>query len=564
MFYKYIWNNHSWLEGQQETKAKHLDIACCRRDSAALQVLLSADEDFLLTISSDPLFWKGGPLKIARIEVETEPFLTTEVKLIGLIEDDDRCLKSDLLLEQNEIFVKQRKIQQVWVECHASAETPPGIYKGKIRLFTHTMFEDERLERECTFSLTVKDYLLPEPSDYTFYLDLWQHNSNIARKYQVGLWSKEHFEILDRYLHSLSQLGQKAVTLVVSEIPWSGQHSHRDRRPSDLFEYSMVRVSRRTDGSFRYDFSALDEYVALAEKHGICAEIELFGLLNIWQDSEAGYGSIVENHPDGIRIRYFDESSGTFCFMRRREDLDAYIQALEKHFIETGRIDRVRVLADEPKDFELFQERLAALRQTAPSFKYKVAIQHVEFIRRNMEGIHDYVPVLNCVAGEHSRLKELRPQIPGNLLYYVCCYPEQPNTFICSPALESRVIPWLVEKLQLDGFLRWNYTVWPDQPFEQLSYRAPIWKAGDMNFVYPGANGKPILSLRYKWLQRGIRDYELMQILKASGQAAQVEAALNDVFRFRNPGELSPEANRKNSNLYSLEPADYDRLIVDL
>jgi hypothetical protein len=525
---------------------------------------VAGEEDFLLTTGTDPLFWKGGPLKIARIEIEIEPFVQTEVKLIGLIEDDDRHLKSDILLEQSYIFNEWRKVQQVWVECHTTADTSPGVYNGKIRLFTHTMFEDERLAGECSFSLIVKDYLLPEPRDYKFYLDLWQHNSNIARKYHIGLWSDEHFGVVDDYLNSLAQLGQKAVTLVVSEIPWSGQHSHRDRKPSDLFEYSMVRVFRRSDGSFKYDFSTLDRYVTIAERHGINAEIELFGLLNIWQDPESGYGSIVENHPDGIRVRYFDESSGTFRFICNRENLDAYIRALEKHFIERGWIDRIRLLADEPKDFKLFQERLAALQQTAPSFKYKIAIHNIEFIRKNLNGIHDYVLVLNCVADEYSRVMEIRSQIAGHLLFYVCCYPDQPNTFICSPPLESRVIPWLAEKLQLDGFLRWNYTVWPDRPLEQLSYRAPIWKAGDMNFVYPGSNGKPMLSLRYKWLQRGIRDYELMQVLKAKDQTSRVEAALNRVFRFHDPKDLSPESNKINTELYSLEPSDYDRLITEL
>jgi hypothetical protein len=564
MFYKYVWGHNGWSEVQQATAAKHLNLACCRRDSAAFQVLVAADEDFLLTTSTDPLFWKGGPLKIARLEIEMDAPVQTEVKLIGLIEDDDRCLKSDVLLEQSVLFVERRKIQQVWVECHTTDETRPGVYHGKVRLFTHTLFEDERLAGECTFSLSVKDYLLPEPQDYKFYLDLWQHNSNIARKYQVSLWSDEHFAILDRYLHSLAQLGQKAVTVVVSEIPWSGQYSHRDREPSDLFEYSMVRIIRGVDGRFEYDFSAMDRYVMLAEQHGISAEIEVFGLLNIWQDPDAGYGSVIEDYPDGVRIRYYDKGSGTFRFIRKREDFDAYVRALETHFIEKGWIERVRVLADEPKDFEVFQERLAALQETAPSFRYKVAIHHAEFIDKKLAGIHDYVPILNCVSAEYSQLMELKAQIPGKLLYYVCCYPEFPNTFISSPALESRVIPWLVEKLQLDGFLRWSYTVWPERPLEKLSYRSPSWKAGDMNLVYPGVTGKPLLSLRYKWLQRGIRDYELMQLLKQSGQASRVESVLNRVFRFRDASDLSPESKKNNTDLYSLEAADYDCLICEL
>jgi hypothetical protein len=54
MFYKYVWDHNVWVEAQQATATKHMDLACCRRDSAAFQVLVAADEDFLLTTGTDP------------------------------------------------------------------------------------------------------------------------------------------------------------------------------------------------------------------------------------------------------------------------------------------------------------------------------------------------------------------------------------------------------------------------------------------------------------------------------------------------------------------------------
>jgi hypothetical protein len=560
MFYKYTWGSNQWFEGKDKTMGKHLDLVTCRRDSCAFQAVLWAEEDFLFTISPDPLFWKGGPLQIARLELDIPPQLRPEVKMVGLIGDDDGTLKSDILLDQQHMFVEKRRIQQVWVELRTAADIAPRIYSGKLKLFVYTMFEDERLQEEVSFTLRVKEETLPKPKDYEFYLDLWQHNSNIARKYDAGLWTEEHFTVLDHYLQSMAELGQKALSIVVSEIPWSGQKSHTDREPSDMFEYSMVRVRRREDTSMVYDFSAMDRYIELGHKHGIRCEIGLFGLLNIWQCPDAGYGSIVEDYPDGIRVRYLDERKGNYRFIRKRYELEAYIQALEAHFIEKGWIELVRILADEPSDVELFQQRLSCLQQTAPSFKYKVAINHVEFIQQNVEGMYDYVPILNCITSEFERLQQLRPDIRGKLLYYVCCVPDKPNTFIGSPAIESRIIPWLAEKLQLHGFLRWNYTVWPDKPLEKITYRSDIWRAGDMNFVYPGKLGKPLLSLRYKWLQRGIRDYEYMQMLKRLGRREWIDATFNQVFYFTDPKELNKESGKQAWQLYSLDCADYDEL----
>jgi hypothetical protein len=112
-----------------------------------------------------------------------------------------------------------------------------------------------------------------------------------------------------------------------------------------------------------------------------------------------------------------------------------------------------------------------ALRSVVSSLRYKVAINHAEFVQQNIVGMADYVPIIQYAGTEYDRLMALRRDIKGKLIYYVCCIPNQPNTFIGSPSIESRVIPWLVEKLNLDGFLRWNYTVWPDRPLEFMSYR---------------------------------------------------------------------------------------------
>lgn len=560
-WYKYAWGVNEPGEGERETSFQALQVVCCRRDSAALQVILSGDDDFLLTTSADTIFWKAGPLPICRLEVELIPALAMDVKLIGLVEDSDHSLMSDPILDEQAIFVPGRRLQQVWVECRAGAETAPGSYEGTVRLYAHALCGDEEPVGVCSFTLVVKDLLLPEPRDYRFYLDLFQHPSNIARHYQVALWSDAHFRLLDAYLASLADLGQKAVSVFVSEIPYIGQRSYKVSRPSDLFEYSMVRVFRGRNGQFRYDFSAMDRYVALAQLHGIVETVDIFGLISVWQDAAAGYGPIIEGCTDAIRVRYFDEEARAYRFMRARDQLDHYIRALERHVIEQGLTERVRVIADEPADVDLLQQQLDHVRGIAPAFTCKVAINHVEFIQRELRGVTDYVPILNAVADEHARLQELKRRVTGRILYYVCCWPDRPNSFIGSPSIECRVLPWLVERLGLDGFLRWAFTAWVERPFEDLEYMG--WPAGDMLFVYPGASGQPVASLRYKWLQRGIRDYEVMQILKLRGCQEQVTAALDRVFRFDAPSDLSPGRHKLNVELYSLNPADYDRLLGD-
>ncbi|MHA2012413.1 MAG: glycoside hydrolase domain-containing protein [Candidatus Helarchaeota archaeon] len=62
------------------------------------------------------------------------------------------------------------------------------------------------------------------------------------------------------------------------------------------------------------------------------------------------------------------------------------------------------------------------------------------------------------------------------------------------PLIENRLISWFTYYFGLDGFLRRDYAIWPNDLWNRPSYKFPIWKAGDMFFVYPGNDGNLIYS----------------------------------------------------------------------
>jgi hypothetical protein len=528
----------------------------CRGDWGVLQLLLKSDEDFYLNVGKRPNFSPKGPLTNIRVECTVDG-LPVKIFPVGFIEDDDRVYKADLLLHDEVIFVEKDKIQPVWIEVMIPKDTPPGNYTGRVKIYTQCMFEDEELIKVFDFNILVKDVELPEPKNFRFYLDLWQHLSNIARKHEVHLWSDEHFRVLEGYVKSLADLGQKAITVIASEIPWSGQRCYRVKNyPSDLFEYSMIRVERDGFG-YHYDFSVVERYIDLCMKYGIDKEIEVFGLMNIWLDPEYGYTGIAEDYPDGIRIRYYDRNDGAFKYIRNGEEIKAYIKALEKFFIEKDLIDRVRIVADEPGDIGRYKRSLETIREVAPGFRFKSAINHSEFIEEFKNIISDFVPVLPGVCEKWETLKELKSKVTGRILWYVCCWPPYPNTFISSPLVESRLIGILTAFMGLDGFLRWNYTVWPEDPRNRISYRFPHWKAGDTNFVYPGKDGRPILTLRYKNLKRGIEDYELLMMFKEKYGEKTLESLWDKILKTRDIREFHISSGKSPNELYSLDGRDY-------
>lgn len=527
----------------------------CKNDWVAFQLLLESDEDFYLNVGKRPNFSPKGPIKNLRVEGKIDD-LQAKLFPVGFVEDDDRVYKTDMLLNDEVIFVEKDRIQPVWVEISIPKDAPLKDYRGKIDIYVQSMFDDEDLIRTLDFTINVKNVTLPDSKDFRFHLDLWQHLSNIARKHDVHLWSDEHFKVLENYVKSLAELGQKAITIIASEIPWSGQRCYRVKNYlSDLFEYNMVRVEKDRSG-YHYDFSIVERYIDLCMKYGIDREIEVFGLINIWLDPEYGYTGVAEDYPDGIRIRYYDREDGCFKYMRKGEDIKSYIKSLEEFFIKKGLIDKVRIVADEPGDIEKYRKSLETIKEVAGSFKFKAAINHPEFIDEFKDTITDFVPVLPGVCEKWELLKRLQKEIDGRLLWYVCCWPPYPNTFISSPLIESRLIGIFTAFIGLDGFLRWNYTVWPENPRERISYRFPYWRAGDTNFVYPGRDGRPILTLRYKNLKRGIEDYELIMMLKERSEDT-LNSLWSKIFKTEKIEDFHPSSGKSPDLLYSLDSKDY-------
>lgn len=545
-----------------------------KQDWVAFQLILQADEEisvslgenpyFTPRISDDRCFKTMKPIKNIRISASLEGLSEASIKMnpIGLIDDDDGIYKADILLHNETVFVEYNRVQSIWVEIFVPKDTKAGLYQGKLKIFTHEMFESEKLLDTVSFEFEVKNFVMPTPKENIFHLDLWQHMSNVARKHEVDLWSDEHFTVIENYVKTLGEIGQKAVTIIASEIPWSSQGSFTTKEYlTDMFEYSMVRVKRDKQGNYSYDFSVMKRYIDICKKYGIDKEIEVFGLINIWVYEDYGYGKVATDYPDAIRIRFFDENDSCYKFITDAQGIKKYIKAIESFFIEEGLIDKVLVVADEPSDIELYKERLSIITDVAPSFKFKAAINHSVFINEFKDKVKDFVPILSGVCEEFELLKEIKDSIQGRLLWYVCCWPEIPNTFIKSPLLESRIIGSLTAFMNFDGFLRWNYTVWPENPREKISYLFPGWKAGDTNFVYPANDGRPLLTLRYKNLKRGIGDFELITKVRQTCEDAEdiLEKVWTLILKERDIKQFHPKQGKRGCELYSLDYEDYQK-----
>ncbi|HEY3396762.1 MAG TPA: DUF4091 domain-containing protein [Armatimonadota bacterium] len=559
--FKHVWGAYPRERAAEALAHTSLDLVCGRRDRASFQVMLQAAEAFTLAVTDNPAFsWQGDipGLRLAVRWTDDGPALQSEMNLIGLVEDDDRLWRADTLLADEAAEVAAGFVQPVWVEIAIPADAAPGLRRGRVEVWEHRLFSAEELVGALEFSVEIKAVTLPEPRAYRLWLDLWQHLSNLARKHEVKLWSDEHFAVLEPYTAALAALGQKAITCVVSEIPWSGQGCCQvTNYPSNYYEYSLVSVARDAAGAWRYDFSVLDRYIELCFAHGIDGEIEVLGLCNIWRFEEYGFGGVAADCPEALRVRYRDETTGSYRYMDTCADLTAYVQSLEAHFAARGWLERVRVTADEPADPERYAAVLDWLGEIAPGLRLKSAFNHAAFLVEFADRVEDFVPLLNCLVEEYEVVRRRLESGRGRLSYYVCCAPDYPNNWLASPLVESRLLMWLVLWSGVHGFLRWDFTAWPERPREQAWWR---WKTGDTHFVLPGNNGRPLLTLRYKALQRGIQDYELARQLQ--DRHPQAEAILTEIrtqlLRLPDWRDLYA-TGQPPADLYSQSHEDYDK-----
>jgi hypothetical protein len=523
-------------------KTDKIELFSVRRSSAAFQIAVRSDEDCILNVGDEPYFSQHGQKPTLRVSLDCD--LPWTLHIIDFTVAEDGVRYADALLSSPVLEMQAGEIRTVYAEITVPADAAPGSHGFTVNFYTHRMLGPECRAGSFSGTLEVAAYVMHDVKENKFHLDLWQHPSNLARKAETPLWSDAHFAVIDRYLKSLGELGQKAVTIIASDAPWSGQGCSLVAESANMFEYGIIQVKKKRDGSIECDFRAMQRYIDTAAKYGIDREISVYGLCNVWNEPESGFIRPADDYPDGVRIRYLDESDGCYKYMTDAADVKAYVVSLEQYFLATGQMDLVRLAADEPDDVERYRTILRLIHEIAPAFRFKACINHSEFIGEFGEEVCDFAPYIGCMTAEYQVLKRYQATMPGKrFLYYICCGPSFPNSFVTSPLIELEYLPVLASAAGFDGMLRWSYNIWPDRPREDARYRS--WRVGDTHLVYPQADGSPLLTLRWKELKRGIELYEILEELKAKDPQAAAEAyamvmkktGIEDVGRAASPDE---------------------------
>ena len=414
--------------------------------------------------------------------------------------DHPAVLVPDMLDSLSHFDMAAQTVRPVWLTVWMPFHGDAGIYKSTV-----TITDNNGDKVRLPFEVEVVEEAIPEPMDWKFHLDLWQHPAAVARAEGLELWSDEHFEAIKRNCRMLQAAGQKVITTTLNKDPWNHQCY-------DAYE-DMIKWTKHKDGSWSYDYTIFDKVIKTMMDVGIYRYINCYSML-----------------PWNYELDYFDEAKGEKVTVKAKPGTPVFEEMWGPFLTDFYRhIDKdlmianaVNIAADErePEDMD---EAIRVLNKYAPDLHFAMADNKYSF--RKYNNVRDVCIALRQPIGQDDF--DLRRKTNYITTYYVCCSTHFPNTLTYSQPFEAELLPWLSLAKGFDGMLRWAYNSWPENP--QYDSRFAKFASGDTYFIYPYARS----SIRFERLIDGIEAYEKAKILMydftVSNRAERLEP-LNEVL----------------------------------
>ena len=386
-------------------------------------------------------------------------------------------LVADCLETIEALHMRDKSTRGIWCAIDIPKDAVSGKYSATITVEA----KDEKV-KSLELNVEVADRILPDPGEWEYQLDLWQNPFAVARVSNSELWSEKHWSEMEAPFSMLANAGQKCITASIVHKPWGGQ-------ALDHYE-SMVTHTLKKNGDWEYDYTLFDNWVNYMMGLGIKDQINCYSLI-----------------PWGNQLWYYDEELGVDTFIVARASSDEFaaywipfLNDFKQHLNEQGWYDITTIAMDErPK-----KDMLAAIELIKEHSGLKIA-SAANYAPGTSEHVYDL-----SVESRHILPDDVLAQRKANgqkTTYYVCCSAEYPNNFTYSPPAEGVWQGWYAFAKKQDGFLRWAYNCWVEDPLQDTRFEK--WPAGDTFFIYPG----PKSSIRWEKLKEGIQDFEKLRII---------------------------------------------------
>lgn len=447
------------------------------------------------------------------IDVDAHPGVNVCVSRVGLVpatllafDDHDAGylrdqpgLYPDLLVPQPNGTPFQPQVgywQAIWIDVRV--DDPAAAAAQTVTVGLRTV-DGEELFR-ASFDLTVHPEPLPP-------LDIvnthWFHADSLAHYYGVEVFSEDHWSIMDRFVAKAAAMDVNSL-LTPTWTPPLDTAVGAYRLPVQLVGISEV------SGEYAFDFTQLLRWTQMCERHGI-RTLEIAHLFTQW-GAEFTPAVYVQTAA-GLQRRFgWDVAADD---PRYRTLLQALIPALRSFLAQEWDGEVIFHVSDEPSA-SMLESHGRARAQVSDLLAGALVVDALSDLAFAQAGTVD-VPV---VATNHVGPFLAEGVRPYWVYYCVSQNTDVANRFVGMPSLRNRVIGHQIFAFRAEGFLHWGFNFYNAQesthaidPFRDTC-SGGAFPSGDPFIVYPGPDGVPWESIRFRVFAAAMADHRALQLLR--------------------------------------------------
>ena len=433
--------------------------------------------------------------------------------------DDDPFILSagpglfpDPLLPRAEVWMRPGYWQSFWIDFRPGESAAAGVHTLSFRLVCKN--EGTVTEQTVEVDAEVLGYALPPQRLKCI---LWFYADCLQRYYGVEAWSERHWEIIGHYFRDRAAHGVNCLLTPLWSVPLDTAVG--GERPT----CQLLRIVRE-GGAYRFDFSRLDRWIALARDCGV----DTFEMSHAYTQWGAAHAPKIVAEVDGAERRIFGWE--TDAHGEEYRDFLRQLMAALLPFLRSRGVTPANCyfhISDEPSasNIESYAKAVGFLRPLLEDYPVIDALSHIEFFRR---GLADRpIPVTNALA------KFMGEAVAERWVYYCGNWADGvPNRQLGMSSWRNRVLGVLMYWLGMDGFLNWGYNFWFSR--ESLDLDIDPWHdtcaggdfcGGGSYVVYPGPDGRPVSSIHYEVFAEALQDVRALdQLERLAGRERALDA----------------------------------------
>lgn len=423
----------------------------------------------------------------------------------------------DILRERADFRCTQEQWKCIWVSAWIPKDAKAGKKHIEIclkeEISSETGEKTETAIGTVTVQIEVVDAMLPKQK---LIRTEWFHADCLADYYQVPVFSGKWWKIVRNFIETAVIYGINMILTPIFTPPLDTDVG------GERTTIQLVDIEK-TDKGYQFDFEKLHRWVDMCREAGVIY-FEMAHLFTQWGAQFTPKIIVKVNGKDEKLFGWHVKAEHPLY----KEFLEAFLPALTAELLRLGIADKTYFhISDEPeeKHLEGYQKSKALAEPYLEGFQIIDALSDLEFYKKGI--VSHPIPASDCIE------PFLNAKVPDLWTYYCCAqWNKVSNRYFSLPGARTRILGAQLFYHEIIGFLHWGFNFYNSQfskehinPYE-ITDAGNAFPSGDPFLVYPGKDGKPVLSVRTILMLEAMQDMRALQLLESLAGREEAEKVL--------------------------------------